>query len=382
MTRPNIAPENLARPEVIALTPYASARRIIAAAGCRGEVWLNANESAEGNSPESIALTPDVLARLNRYPEPQPEEVIRRYGAYAGVAEEGILVTRGGDEGIDLLVRTFCRPGVDAVLDFPPTYGMYSVAAETAGVRVERLTTDPAKNWVPDVTALSAKLDSDPTIRVVFACSPNNPTGGVLPSSVIEGLIEATRGRAILVIDEAYIDFAPEASAKNYLATAPHLVLIRTLSKAFALAGIRCGFLLGSTAVIGMLKKVIAPYPVPIPVSVIAEAVLSAEGISAMRERSARMIARRVVLAAALEKLPTVKRVVLGAGNFLLVRFTDAATSRMLYLALRKKGVIVREQASQPGLADALRVTVGTAEENALLLQLLVDFSNAPKKDL
>ena len=142
------APQNLARPEVQRLTPYASARRIIAEAGCRGEVWMNANESAEGNDVAALRLTDDVLARFNRYPEPQPEEVVQRYAAYAGVDPAGVVVTRGGDEGIDLLVRTFCTPGEDAVLDFPPTYGMYSVSAETAGVRVVRLTTREADGWL------------------------------------------------------------------------------------------------------------------------------------------------------------------------------------------------------------------------------------------
>ena len=367
------APENLARPEVQKLTPYASARRIIAEAGCRGEVWLNANESAEGNDTALLRLTDDVLARFNRYPEPLPEEVIRRYAAYAGVSPEGMLVTRGGDEGIDLLVRTFCTPGKDAVVDFPPTYGMYSVSAETAGVRVVRIPTREADGWQPDTAALKAALAADPGIKVVFACSPNNPTGGLLQPSLVNELIDLTRDRAILVIDEAYIDFVPEASVKDRLSAAPQLVIIRTLSKAFALAGIRCGFLLGSPAVIGALKKVIAPYPVPVPVAAVAETVLSSEGIRAMQRRSAAMIQRRTALAAALSKVPGVTAVVEGRGNFILARFTDA---RGTYLALRSRGIILREQVSQPGLTDALRITVGTDDENKCLLSAIADLGS------
>ena len=365
------APQNLARPEVQRLTPYASARRIIAEAGCRGEVWMNANESAEGNDVAALRLTDDVSARFNRYPEPQPEEVIRRYAAYAGVDPAGVVVTRGGDEGIDLLVRTFCTPGKDAVLDFPPTYGMYSVSAETAGVRVVRLTTKEANGWLPDPAALRAALAADPGIKVVFACSPNNPTGGLLTPSVVEDLIDATRDRAILVIDEAYIDFIPEASVKDRLKGAPQLVIIRTLSKAFALAGLRCGFLIGAPEVIGMIKKVIAPYPVPVPVAAVAEAVLSPEGISAMQRRAEAMKARRQELTEAIKRLPGVTAVYEGCGNFILARFTDA---RGTYLALRNEGIILREQASQPGLADALRITVGTDDENKRLLSALTKF--------
>ncbi len=361
-------PENLARPEVIALTPYASARRIIAQAGCTGEVWMNANESAEGNALTSLRLTDAVLATFNRYPEPQPEEVIRRYAAYAGANPDGVLVTRGGDEGIDLLVRTFCRAGVDAVVDFPPTYGMYSVTAETTGVRLIRLETRKETVWMPDTELLSETLKKDANVKVVFVCSPNNPTGGVLGKETVDKLIEVTRDRAILVIDEAYIDFIPEASVVKRLEDAPHLVIIRTLSKAFALAGIRCGFLLGSPEVIGMLKKVIAPYPVPVPVAAIAENVLSKEGITSMKARVKTLIERREKLTEDLKGIEGVKEVELGLGNFILVRFADAHDT---YLKLRSRGIILREQTSQPGLSDALRITVGTAEENETLLSAL-----------
>lgn len=363
-------PENLARPEVIALTPYASARRIIAQAGCTGEVWMNANESAEGNALSALRLTDDVLSTFNRYPEPQPEEVIRRYAAYAKVNPDGILVTRGGDEGIDLLVRTFCRAGVDAVLDFPPTYGMYSVTAQTTGVRLIRLETKKENNWTPDTELLRQTLENDSNVKVVFVCSPNNPTGGVLTKETVDQLIEVTRGHAILVIDEAYIDFIPEASVVSCLKDAPHLVIIRTLSKAFALAGIRCGFLLGAPEVIGMLKKVIAPYPIPVPVAAIAENVLTQEGIASMKARVKTLIERRETLSKALKEIEGVKEVELGLGNFILVRFTDAHGT---YLKLRDRGIILREQTSQPGLTDALRITVGTAEENAKLLSALTE---------
>ena len=358
-------PELLARPQVIALTPYQSARRIVAAAGGRGDIWLNANESAEF---DPYVLTREASERLNRYPDAQPGEVIARYAAYSGANPAGILATRGGDEGIDLLIRTFCRAGEDAVLTFPPTYGMYEVSAETAGGRVEKLVTDPATGWTPDADALEEKLAADPSIRVVFACSPNNPTGNLIPSAVIERLVEATRGRAILVIDEAYVDFAPEATALGRIASAPHLVLIRTLSKAFALAGIRCGFLIGSEAVIGMLRKVIAPYPIPTPVADIAEQALSPAGVSAMRERAAGMIARREALSQRIRLLPGVLAVEPSSANFILVKFADSAK---VFSALWNRGIILRDQGRQATLDGCVRITVGAEEENLELLAAL-----------
>ena len=357
-------PERLARPEVQALTPYQSARRIVAAAGGRGDVWLNANESAES---DEYALK---NGRLNRYPDAQPAEVIARYAAYAGVSPESILATRGGDEGIDLLVRTFCTGGRDAVLQFPPTYGMYSVSAETANVRVVNLTTSPENGWTPDVKALEAALEKDPSIQVVFACSPNNPTGNLLSPEVVSGLIDATRGRAILVLDEAYIEFSPEDTAIDRLERAPHLVIIRTLSKAFALAGIRCGFLIGNPAVIGMIRKVIAPYPIPAPVADIAEQALSDKGIDRMKTRVAATLRRREELARALAALPGVLEVSPSASNFLLVRFAESAR---VFTGLWDRGIILRDQSRQPTLAGAIRITVGTDEENALLLAALSD---------
>ena len=264
------APERLARPEVQKLTPYQSARRIVAAAGGRGDIWLNANESAES---VPMALQNE---RFNRYPEPQPEAVVEAYASYAGVSPEQILVTRGGDEGIELLVRTFCRPGEDAVLQFPPTYGMYAVSAETNGAKVINLITAPDRGWVPDAAEASHTLDTRPEVKLVFACSPGNPTGTLIPMGVLRKLAQVAAGRALLVIDEAYIEFSPADTAVDLLKEFPHVVIIRTLSKAFALAGLRCGFLLSSPGVIGMLKKVIAPYPIPSPVADLAAQALTA----------------------------------------------------------------------------------------------------------
>lgn len=357
-------PGLLARPDVQKLTPYQSARRIMQAAGVTGEVWLNANESAEAEP-----MAPETKF-FNRYPEPQPEAVVERYAAYAGVSPEQILVTRGGDEGIELLVRTFCRPGEDAVMQFPPTYGMYAVSAETNGAEVVNLVTSPDRGWLPDVAEVAKVLEERTDVKVVFACSPGNPTGTLIPVGMLRKLAEVTEGRALLVIDEAYIEFSPANTAVELLKDFPHVVIIRTLSKAFALAGLRCGFVLSSPTVIGMLRKVIAPYPVPVPCADIAAQALAPAGVSLMRRRAAQCVMRKCELEVALEDLPGVTSVFPSSSNFLLVKFVDGAR---VFTALRDRGIILRDQSRQPTLENCIRITIGTKEENERLLAALED---------
>ncbi|MDW1632312.1 aminotransferase class I/II-fold pyridoxal phosphate-dependent enzyme, partial [Vibrio sp. Y176] len=180
----------------------------------------------------------------------------------------------GADEGIELLVRAFCEPGQDAILYCPPTYGMYAISAETIGV--ERKTVPLTSDWQLDHTGIESNLDN---VKLVFVCSPNNPTGNLVKREDIVSLLEMTKDRAIVVMDEAYIDFCPEASTVDLLAQYPNLAILRTLSKAFALAGLRCGFTLANEELINVLLKVIAPYPVPVPVAEIAVQALSEAGL-------------------------------------------------------------------------------------------------------
>ncbi|HAS7397745.1 TPA: histidinol-phosphate transaminase, partial [Vibrio cholerae] len=257
--------EKLARQQIQALTPYLSARRI----GGSGDVWLNANESPFNNEYKTD------FARLNRYSDCQPKAMIQAYANYAGVQPEQVLTSRGADEGIELLIRAFCEPNQDVILFCPPTYGMYAISAETFGVERKKvpLTTD----WQLDLPSIEANLDR---VKLVFVCSPNNPTGNLVKRADIIKLLEMTQDRAIVVMDEAYIDFCPEASTVDLLAQYPNLAILRTLSKAFALAGLRCGFTLANAELINVLLKVIAPYPVPVPVAEIAVQALSPAGLA------------------------------------------------------------------------------------------------------
>ncbi len=347
--------EELARENVRNLTPYQSARRL----GGKGDVWLNANEFP---TPVEFQLTAQTL---NRYPECQPKAVIENYAAYAGVKPEQVLVSRGADEGIELLVRAFCEPGKDAILYCPPTYGMYSVSAETIGVECRTVPT--LENWQLDLPAIADKLDG---VKVVYVCSPNNPTGQLINPQDFRTLLEMTRGKALVVADEAYIEFCPQATLAGWLNEYPNLVVLRTLSKAFALAGLRCGFTLANEEVIALLLKVIAPYPLSTPVADIAAQALAPQGITAMRERVAQILAERQYLVANLDGIPCVEQIFNSETNYILVRIK---ASSAVFKSLWDQGIILRDQNKQPSLSGCLRITIGTREES----QRVIDALNA-----
>ncbi|ENC7031500.1 histidinol-phosphate transaminase [Vibrio cholerae] len=332
--------EKLARQQIQALTPYLSARRI----GGSGDVWLNANESPFNNEYKTD------FARLNRYSDCQPKAMIQAYANYAGVAPEQVLTSRGADEGIELLIRAFCEPNQDAILFCPPTYGMYAISAETFGVERKKvpLTTD----WQLDLPSIEANLDR---VKLVFVCSPNNPTGNLVKRADIIKLLEMTKDRAIVVMDEAYIDFCPEASTVDLLAQYPNLAILRTLSKAFALAGLRCGFTLANAELINVLLKVIAPYPVPVPVAEIAVQALSPAGLARAKYQVLDLGANRAYLQVGLSMVPGV-HVFEGWGNYLLVKFPDG---NALFKAAWEHGIILRNSP----IENCVRISVGNREE-------------------
>ncbi|MDF7681366.1 histidinol-phosphate transaminase [Enterobacteriaceae bacterium ESL0689] len=346
-------PENLARTCIRELTPYQSARRL----GGNGDVWLNANEF-----PAAVEF-PLTRQTFNRYPECQPEAVVTRYADYAGVRPQQVLVSRGADEGIELIIRTFCEPGQDAILCCPPTYGMYRVSAESCGVDCRMVPV--LRDWQLDLPAISAHLAG---VKVVFICSPNNPTGQLIRPHDIQALLTLTRGKALVVVDEAYIEFCPHATWVSRLDEYPHLVILRTLSKAFALAGLRCGFTLAHEQVIRMLLKVIAPYPIPTPVADIAAQALDQPGMAAMRARVAQVLDEREYLQHQLRDIACIEQVYPSQANYLLVRVNNA---RRIFDALWQQGIILRDQSQQPTLNDCWRITVGSRVESQRLIDAL-----------
>ena len=349
--------QHLARKTVQALTPYLSARRI----GGTGEVWLNANES-----PDCSEYQLDS-SKLNRYPEFQPPELINAYADYASVKNSQVLSTRGADESIEILIRTFCEPNQDSILICPPTYGMYAISAETCGVAVKEVALD--EHFDVDYEAVAQTVnEADSSVKLVFLCAPNNPTGNMLDREKLIALLQATKGKALIVADEAYIEFCPELSQVDLITEHENLVITRTLSKAFALAAIRCGFTVAQESVIEMLAKVIAPYPVPAPVAQIATQALSDSGLAVMKERVKTLNNNRLQLQNALQEIDCVTEIFPATGNYVLVRFKDSAK---VFSAFADDGIIMRDFASKPRLDNCIRITIGSKAEMQATLTTL-----------
>lgn len=349
--------KQLATKAVQALTPYLSARRI----GGRGDVWLNANEAPDHSEYQLDSNN------INRYPDFQPQALIDAYANYAQLTNKQVLATRGADESIELLIRTFCEAGQDNILICPPTYGMYAISAETCGVGIKEV--QLKDNFDVDFAAVQETvLNEQNNIKVVFLCAPNNPTGNMLDEDALCQLLKLTQGKAIVVADEAYIEFCADKTLSHLIASFDNFVITRTLSKAFALAAIRCGFTLAQESVIEMLSKVIAPYPVPQPVAQIAVQALSQSGLEVMRERVVILNNNRKVLADELNKLDSVVEVFPATGNFVLVRFQD---SSKIFKAFADDGIIMRDFANKKRLENCIRITIGNSEEMIKTLKTL-----------
>ena len=342
----------LARPEILALKAYSHA------------AWEPSLQRMHANELPYRVDGDNSQAGLNRYPEPQPPPLVNGMAAFYGVDPAYLLVGRGSDEAIDLLMRVFCRAGQDNILVCPPTYSMYAVAAgiQGAGVINVPLRSD---SFELDVDAVLARVDD--SIKLVFVCSPNNPTGNAVPRADVLRLAAALADRALLVVDEAYVEFTDSASVAPEVAVLPNLVVMRTLSKSHGLAGARCGALIATPELIALARKVIPPYAITEMTVEVVAPLLQAAGIAAMRQRVADILIERGRLSAALAKLPGVLRQWPSEGNFLLVSFADpdAALRRV-----RAAGLIIRDM-RQPMLPQALRISVGTPEQNATLLQAL-----------
>jgi histidinol-phosphate aminotransferase len=338
------------------LIPYSSARR----EAISGEVWLNANENP------FTRRSGDFPSALNRYPEFQPTALLEAYSRYAGVSPDQLLVTRGIDEGLDLLIRSFCTGGEDQIVYTPPTYGMYRITAETQGVHC--MPTPLLENWKLDLPQVIVEAGDS---KLVFLCSPNNPTGNLIKKSKVIKILEATRNQTLVVLDEAYIEFVPEASYVQLLADYPNLVVLRTLSKAFGLAGLRCGFILASPEIISVIKKVTPPYPIPVPVADLAVAALSEAGIQRMRLEVDLISSSREDLMEKLKNFSFIRKIYPGVANFILLKVKDAAD---LMNSLETKGIVIRNQSKQILLENCVRISIGTPEETSLLLAAFKDY--------
>ncbi len=348
---------DLVRDDLRGFAGYSSAR----SAKLEGDVWLNANESAWANPG-------DMQASCRRYPDPQPQALRERLAGLYGCATDQLLIGRGSDEAIDLLVRALCAPGRDAVLYTPPVFGMYAVSARLQNAPAREVPLrDTEVGFVPDIGAIIATAKQG-NAKLVFLCSPSNPGGLSIGLQQVEAVASALRGQALVVVDEAYGEFSDEPSAVSLLARYDNIAVLRTLSKAHALAAARIGTVIADSALIAVLRSCQAPYPIPTPCSSLALEGLSDAALALTDSRIATVRAERERLRAALAGCACVRRVYVSDANFLLVRFNDAEAA---FGALLAAGVVVRDQRAAPQLHDALRITLGTPEQNDRVLDAL-----------
>ncbi|MDJ0748693.1 MAG: histidinol-phosphate transaminase [Woeseiaceae bacterium] len=342
----------LARPEIQALHAYEAAEQV------DDTIRLNANEAPRRSSVGNFRRP------LNRYPEVRPRKLQRALAERFGCAFDQLLVTRGSSEAIDLVIRCFCRAGVDSVLVTSPSFSMYRHYAAVQGANLVEIRSLPEQDFAIDVDAI-LKAAGD-TTRLIFICSPNNPTGTTLPRSELERLLQARGNASAIVVDEAYVEFGRHESVTNLLGKYENLLVLRTLSKALGFAGARCGAVAGPAAVIRMLSAVQAPYALATPVVECVEDALQDEQLELARTAVSEIVSERERLGAAFRDYPFVRKVWPSDANFLLIRVDDA---RLVMAHCKMNNVLLRHFSGD--LDDCIRISVGTPEENNRLLQAL-----------
>jgi len=344
--------KNILRPNIASLTPYSSAREDFKG---NAEIYLDANENAIGSAINSHVL--------NRYPDPLQVEVKEKLGKIKEVPSINIFLGNGSDEAIDILIRAFCNPGKDNIIILPPTYGMYEVSARIndVGVRSVNLNTD----LQIDMSEINSVIDKN--TKLIFVCSPNNPTGGIINKKEIENLLYNFDG--IVVVDEAYIDFSDAQSMLPDIHKYPNLVILQTFSKAWGLAGLRVGMAFGNAETISVMNKIKAPYNVG---ELVQKLILQAlDNKDKVNEMIAVLKKERELLVRNLSDFSFVKGILPSQANFLLVK-TDSPNE--LYDFLISNNLVVRNRSTLPLCEGGLRITIGTPDENKRLVSLLSIF--------
>lgn len=340
--------ENIIRENVKGLKPYSSARDEYVSDGSE-MVFLDANENPFENG-------------MNRYPDPQQRSLKAILADQKGVGFENILLGNGSDEVLDLIFRAFCEPKEDNIITLPPTYGMYKVLSATNAIENREVILK--EDFQPDVDAILDTIDENS--KLLFICSPNNPTGNSISEESITKLLVNFKG--LVIVDEAYIDFSPTDSWVSRLSIFPNLVVTQTLSKAYGMAGIRLGICIASKEIISVLNKIKPPYNVNgLTQSKALERVFATETV---KEEVAKILNERSKLIQALEEVSFIETIHHTDANFVLTKVDDA---NKRYSQLLKKGVVIRNRSTQPLCENTLRFTVGTPNENEKLIQVLKD---------
>lgn len=336
--------EKLIQPHLLTLKPYSSARHEFTGTA---NIFLDANEN------------PYQTGR-NRYPDPFQNEVKKKIAKWRGVATDQIFLGNGSDEAIDLIIRLFCRPGKDEILIPDPTYGMYAVSAQIHNISVNKIPLQ--KDFELDVEAIFKTIQ--PNSKILFICSPNNPTGNCMLLDDMVSLIEQFPG--IVVIDEAYIDFCPEETMMKYVKQFSNLIILQTFSKAWGLAGIRLGMAFGSSEIISWINKIKPPYNINI---LTQQAILDAfDNQKQMKKWVENMLQQKAWLTDELAQIPFVKTVYPSKANFILAEMDDAKNR---YKELVTKGIVVRDRSNVLLCDECLRFSIGTATENKALINAM-----------
>ena len=339
---------SLIRENIKSLKPYSSARDEYKDANTKEMIFLDANENPFENG-------------VNRYPDPQQNNVKDELSSLKGVDKKNILLGNGSDEVLDLIYRAFCEPNKDNIITLPPTYGMYKVLASVNAIENRKILL--TEDFQPQVEQILEAVDSNS--KILFLCSPNNPTGNSFSADVVEELL--TKFNGLVVIDEAYIDFSEQKSWLDRLEEFPNLVITQTLSKAFGLAGIRLGVCYASVEIIAILNSIKFPYNVNELTQ--QRALIRLQKLDEVKNEIAQLISERKRLTEELECcVPFIEKVYPSDGNFLLIKVDDA-TKR--YNQLMEYGVIVRNRTQEPLCENCLRISVGVCEENQSLLRAL-----------
>lgn len=352
---------DLIRPDLREFAAYSSARD----EAKQGKIWLNANES-----PYSYEIGGEIggeiesQIQINRYPEKQPKKLLEELAKLYKVENSQIVVSRGSDEVIDLLIRLFCSSGKDSIMIFPPTFGMYAVCAKLQAAQVIAVPLLKNKAYQLDLTSIVQQVN--PNVKILFLCSPNNPTGNLLNKTDILSLCEKLKYQSIIVVDEAYLEFADAESLSSYIEQYPNLVILRTLSKAYGLAGARCGVLLAQADLVQWILKIMPPYPLPAFTSqLILQTIMAKQKV---QQQINIIKSERTRLFESLTKLACVKTVWHSDANFLLVETVDA--EKVMHICAND-GIILRNMHDKPGLENCVRISIGLPAENDQVVALL-----------
>ncbi|KAG0370554.1 histidinol-phosphate aminotransferase [Gamsiella multidivaricata] len=383
MTSSTFSVKSIVRPNILALKPYRCARDDYSSG-----VLLDANENAYGPAlnPSSEAAASSSGLDINRYPDPHQHDLKNLIAKFRDVpGPEHFFLGVGSDEVIDMIFRVFCVPGKDAVLITPPTYGMYSVCAQINDVEVHKATLTLDGQFQLNMEEIEKQINEHPNIKVIFLCSPGNPTGSALTHESIRRVLTLPNYKGIVAVDEAYVDFidaSKEGTTATWVKEYPNLIVMQTMSKSFGLAGVRLGVAITTPEIASYMNATKAPYNIASTTSRVAQEALQPKGLDILHKHISVMVEERNRLLEAFKSIPGLGRV-LGTNdaNFVLVEVLDKESGKpsndrahKVYADMAsRQGLVVRFRGTEIGCEGCLRITVGTPEENDVVIQRLTE---------